>query len=43
MKLATWDVIFSWPVNYLQVFIDSVINSKGSSRPNEEENPLGSV
>jgi hypothetical protein len=26
-----------------QVFIDSVINSKGSSRPNEEENPLVSV
>jgi hypothetical protein len=28
---------------YSQGFIDSVINSKGSSRPNKEEKPLGSV
>jgi hypothetical protein len=29
--------------SYSQGFIDSVINSKGSRRPNKEENPLGSV
>jgi hypothetical protein len=29
--------------DYPQGFIDSVINSKGSSHPNTEENPLGSV
>jgi hypothetical protein len=28
---------------YPQGFIDSVINCKGSSRPNKEEKPLGSV
>jgi hypothetical protein len=28
---------------YPQGFIDSVINSKGSSYPNTEERPLGSV
>jgi hypothetical protein len=28
---------------YPQDFIDSVINSKGSSRPNKEEKPVGSV
>jgi hypothetical protein len=28
---------------YPQGFIDSVSNSKGSSRPNKEEKPLGSV
>jgi hypothetical protein len=28
---------------YPQVFTDSVINSKGSSRPNKEQKPLGSV
>jgi hypothetical protein len=27
----------------LKGFIDSVINSKGSSHPNKEEKPLGSV
>jgi hypothetical protein len=28
---------------YPKGFIDSVINSKGSSRPNKDEKPLGSV
>jgi hypothetical protein len=28
---------------YLQGFIDSVTNSEGSSCPNKEEKPLGSV
>jgi hypothetical protein len=31
------------PNGYPQGFIDSVINSKGSSRLNEEQKPLGSV
>jgi hypothetical protein len=29
--------------SYPQGFIDLVINSKGSSHPNQEEEPLGSV
>jgi hypothetical protein len=29
--------------SYPQDFIDSAINSKGSSHPNKEEEPLGSV
>jgi hypothetical protein len=28
---------------YLQGFIDSVINSRGSSRLNKEQKPLGSI